>query len=40
MIKFGSRAELILPPSVRLAVSVGDRVKGGETIIGEYQNDR
>jgi phosphatidylserine decarboxylase len=40
MIKFGSRAELVLPPSVRLRVSVGDRVKGGETIIGEFQNDR
>lgn len=40
MIKFGSRAELALPPSVRLRVSVGDRVKGGETIIGEFQNDR
>jgi phosphatidylserine decarboxylase len=40
MIKFGSRAELALPPSVRLRVSVGDRVKGGETIIGEFKNDR
>ena len=40
MIKFGSRAELFLPPSVHLRVSVGDKVKGGETIIGEFSNDR
>ena len=40
MIKFGSRAELFLPPSVHLRVSVGDPVKGGETIMGEFPNDR
>jgi phosphatidylserine decarboxylase len=40
MIKFGSRTELFLPPSVHLRVSVGDKVRGGETIIGEYQNER
>jgi phosphatidylserine decarboxylase len=40
MIKFGSRTELFLPPTVHLLVSVGDKVKGGETIIGEFQNDR
>lgn len=36
MIKFGSRVELVLPPSVRLAVSLRQKVKGGETVIGEF----
>jgi phosphatidylserine decarboxylase len=40
MIKFGSRMELALPLSVQLRVSVGDKVKGGETIIGVFQHDR
>ncbi len=40
MIKFGSRTEVALPPSVRLRVSVGDKVKGGETIIGDFQHDQ
>ncbi len=39
MIKFGSRTELYLPVSVHLRVSVGDRVKGGETIIGELPHE-
>lgn len=34
MIKFGSRIELFLPSSVMLKVSEGDRVRGGESIIG------
>ena len=34
MIKFGSRIELYLPSSVTLKVSEGERVRGGETIIG------
>ena len=34
MIKFGSRIELYLPSSVILKVSEGDRVRGGESIIG------
>ena len=33
MIRFGSRVELFLPPSAVVTVKVGDRVKGGETII-------
>lgn len=40
MIKFGSRTELALPQSVRLRVSVGDKVKGGETIIGVFQHGK
>ncbi len=35
MIKFGSRVELYLPMSVHLSVREGDRVKAGESIIGE-----
>jgi phosphatidylserine decarboxylase len=34
MIKFGSRTDLILPASVRLRVKAGDRVRGGETVVG------
>jgi len=35
MIKFGSRVDLTLPESVILRVRVGDRVKAGETVMGE-----
>jgi phosphatidylserine decarboxylase len=34
LIKFGSRTDLIVPASVRLRVKVGDRVRGGETVMG------
>lgn len=34
LIKFGSRTDIEMPLDVEIAVSVGDRVKGGETIIG------
>jgi len=33
MIKFGSRVELLLPPEISLNVQVGDRVRGGESVI-------
>ena len=35
IIKFGSRVELYVPKSVILKVNVGQKVKGGKTIIGE-----
>ncbi|MFO7891214.1 MAG: phosphatidylserine decarboxylase family protein [bacterium] len=35
IIKFGSRVELFLPPSVELTVSVDDYLRGGETIVGK-----
>lgn len=34
LIRFGSRTELFVPMGTTLAVKVGDRVAGGETIIG------
>jgi phosphatidylserine decarboxylase len=34
LIKFGSRTDLIVPASMRLRVKKGDRVRGGETVVG------
>jgi len=34
MIRFGSRADLLVPADTRLDVKLGDRVKGGKTVIG------
>ena len=34
LIKFGSRTDLIVPAAVRLQVRKGDRVRGGETVMG------
>lgn len=33
MIKFSSRTDLLMPKSVEIAVGIGDKVVGGETII-------
>jgi phosphatidylserine decarboxylase len=33
MIRFGSRVELYLPPGTAITVTVGEHVKGGETIL-------
>ena len=33
-IMFGSRTDIIFPNSVEIKVEVGDKVKGGETVIG------
>lgn len=38
LIRFGSRVDLYLPPKVEIDVSVGQHVKGGETIIGYLPN--
>jgi phosphatidylserine decarboxylase len=35
LIMFGSRVDHFLPRQYRVAVRVGDRVRAGETIIGE-----
>jgi len=37
LIRFGSRMDTFLPIGTPLRVSVGDRVKGGETILGELR---
>ena len=39
MIRFGSRLDVFLDPSVDIRVRVGDHVKAGETILG-YRNDK
>jgi phosphatidylserine decarboxylase len=38
MIKFGSRTDLIMPPTVELRVKPGSRVRGGATIIAKIRN--
>lgn len=35
LIKFGSRTDLLMPKNVKIYVKVGDRVRGGETVIGK-----
>lgn len=36
LIRFGSRVELDLPPTARLCVRPGERVRGGLTVIGRF----
>jgi phosphatidylserine decarboxylase len=36
LIRFGSRVDIVVPGHVRIVVKVGDKVKGGSSIIGEY----
>lgn len=36
MIKFGSRTDVILPADIQLAVRVGDRVKGGASVLAHF----
>jgi phosphatidylserine decarboxylase len=38
LIRFGSRMDLYLPTGSRLQVAVGDRVKGGSSIVGEVRS--
>jgi phosphatidylserine decarboxylase len=35
LIKFGSRVDVLMPPEAELRVKVGDRVKGGSSVIGQ-----
>ncbi len=35
LIRFGSRVDILLPKEVKILVKVGDRVKGGSSVIGE-----
>jgi phosphatidylserine decarboxylase len=36
LIRFGSRVDLLLPASVEAEVAVGDRVRGGLSVIGRF----
>lgn len=36
LIRFGSRVEVLLPPAVKIHVELGQHVKAGETVIGEW----
>ncbi len=36
LIRFGSRVDIVLPAEVRVLVKVGDRVRGGSSVIGEH----
>ena len=38
MIKFGSCTELVLPDTVQVLVAEGEKVKGGETVIGKISD--
>lgn len=40
LIKFGSCTELIVPKGVEVFVKKGDRVKGGETVIGRLCSEK
>lgn len=37
LIKFGSRVDVFLPEDCKLRVQLGQKVKGGETVVGELQ---
>jgi phosphatidylserine decarboxylase len=39
MIRFGSRTEIYLPLSASIVVSIGDRVRGGSSIIARFPNE-
>jgi phosphatidylserine decarboxylase len=34
LIRFGSRTDLLLPPNVEVDVSIGEKVRGGSSVIG------
>lgn len=39
LIKFSSRTDLLMPKNVEIAVSIGDHVVGGETVIARVRGD-
>jgi phosphatidylserine decarboxylase len=39
IIKFSSRLDIYLPQNTKISVKLGDRVKAGQTVIGEIQSD-
>ena len=40
LIKFSSRTDLILPPEVDVSLKVGERVRGGLTVVGRLRDGR
>lgn len=38
LIRFGSRVDLYVPRDTALRVTIGDRVHGGSSVLGEFQN--
>ena len=40
LMKFGSRMDVFVPPCVAIAVKVGDRVVGGETVLARWPAGR
>jgi len=40
LIKFGSCTELYIPKDTAILVEIGQRVRGGETIIGRFDNQK
>ena len=36
MIRFGSRVDILFPSNVKISVKIGQKVKGGETILGRW----
>ncbi len=36
LIRFSSRVDVVLPEKVRILVKVGDQVRGGSSVLGEY----
>ncbi len=40
LIKFGSRVDVLLDPSAKMQVKVGDRVKGGASVLAYLQPER
>lgn len=40
LIKFGSRTDLILPPTVEVLIKVGERVRGGMSVVGRLSDER
>jgi phosphatidylserine decarboxylase len=36
LIRFGSRVDIVVPGNVRILVKVGDKVRGGSSVLGDY----
>jgi phosphatidylserine decarboxylase len=36
LIRFGSRVDVVVPGNVRILVKIGDKVKGGSSVLGNY----